>query len=296
MRGIDISNWQAGFIPSETDIDFCICKATEDVYFVDSECDGFIQDCIANDILWGFYHFAGHDEPENEAQFFYDNCLNYFTHGIPVLDYEVTNYDNVDWCERFIQKLHDLSGVWPLLYTSASWCGQFENSWIPEKCGLWVAGYPYRMTEWTDSEMPYNTYPFNVVAIWQFTSSLFIDGFSYISNQYDEDGNYTEAMINTVDGDIAYMDREGWMKYANPNGSTENVENANSSESISTSDSSNAKHIKSYEDIAVEVLDGKWGDGWIREQALKGAGYDYDLVQQMVNALIYADSVDYNGC
>ena len=91
MRGIDISNWQKGLIPSSLDIDFCICKATEGLDYTDPSCDVFVQNCIDNNILWGFYHFARENNPEDEAQYFYDNCRNYFNHGIPILDYETDN-------------------------------------------------------------------------------------------------------------------------------------------------------------------------------------------------------------
>ena len=166
MRGIDISNWQAGLIPSNMNIEFCIAKATEGLGYTDPSCDAFIQNCIQNDIPWGFYHFARENEPEQEAEYFYNECVNYFGKGIPVLDYETTNYDNRDWCERFMNKLHELSGVWGMLYISASRCGEYENSWLPEKCGLWVAGYPWYNPDWTEQEMPYNIYPWSFAAIW----------------------------------------------------------------------------------------------------------------------------------
>ena len=165
MHGIDVSNWQGGLIPSQLDIDFCICKATEGTGFVDSYCDGFIQDCKANGILWGFYHFNGQGNPEAEAQFFYDNTRDYFGHGIPVLDYEVETYNDRDWAERFIAEVHELSGVWPLLYTSASWLPKFYGSWLPEKCGLWLAGYPYPAATWTDDDIPYDISPWTFAAI-----------------------------------------------------------------------------------------------------------------------------------
>lgn len=41
-----------------------------------------------------------------------------------------------------------------------------------------------------------------------------------------------------------------------------------------------------YEQIAREVIDGKWGNGAQRKQALTKAGYDYTLVQQVVNKML----------
>lgn len=41
-----------------------------------------------------------------------------------------------------------------------------------------------------------------------------------------------------------------------------------------------------YEQIAKEVIAGKWGNGSTRKQKLMSAGYDYALVQQYVNKLL----------
>jgi len=288
MRGIDISNHQAGLNPSTLNIDFCICKATEGVGYVDPTCDTFILNCINNHILWGFYHFARENNPEEEAQFFYDNCKNYFNHGIPVLDYETTNYNNREWCERFLNKLYDLSGVWAMIYLSASRCGEYENSWIPDKCGLWVAGYPMAYTNWVENAMPYNIYPFRFAAIWQFTSSLF---------------------NRNLDGNIAYMDEDAWMKYANSTDNQQNVENPNTANKTTDdlvlevllgeygNDNDRKRMLNGrYEEvqnrinqlynIAGEVIEGKWGNGWNREQSLNGAGYPYEIVQRIVNAIL----------
>lgn len=292
MRGIDISNWQAGLSPSALNIDFCICKATEGIGYTDKCCDNWIQECINNGKLWGFYHFARENEPEDEAQYFYDECKGYFNYGIPVLDYETSNYNNCEWCERFLNKLHELTGIWAILYISASRCGEYENSWIPEKCGLWVAGYPWDNPNWTEQEMPYNIYPWSFAAIWQFTSGLYLDGY---------DGR--------LDGDIAYMNSEAWIKYAQ---STDNPQHVEKPKPIGKTlddyalevilgeygDGEDRKRLlgNKYEEvqnrvnqlyeIAEQVINGDWGNGWNREQALTGAGYPYTTVQLIVNNLL----------
>lgn len=43
---------------------------------------------------------------------------------------------------------------------------------------------------------------------------------------------------------------------------------------------------KSVEQIAKEVIQGKWGNGEIRKQKLTAAGYDYNDVQKKVNELL----------
>ena len=48
---------------------------------------------------------------------------------------------------------------------------------------------------------------------------------------------------------------------------------------------SKATKTKSVEDVAKEVLAGKWGNGATRKNKLEAAGYNYSEVQAMVNAL-----------
>ena len=43
---------------------------------------------------------------------------------------------------------------------------------------------------------------------------------------------------------------------------------------------------KSIEEIAKEVIAGKWGNGDARKKALTKAGYDYEAVQKKVNELL----------
>ena len=257
LKGVDISNWQAGIMPSNLGVDFCIVKATEGVSFTDKQCDHYISNCKANGILWGFYHFARPDKNTGvaEANFFHKQTKGYTGQGIPVLDYEVWGKVNdVAWCEKFLERYHELTGIWAMIYISASHCADFKGSWIPERCGLWVAGYPRRFTSFADAvTLPYDIHPWKVCAIWQFTSSLRLP-----------------AWNGDLDGDFAYMDAKGWAAYA---GSSD----APTSPEPSTPD---------YERLAREVWEGKWGTGWNRQNALDtayGAG-TYEKVQQIVNA------------
>lgn len=44
--------------------------------------------------------------------------------------------------------------------------------------------------------------------------------------------------------------------------------------------------VKTITDIAKEVINGKWGNGVVRQAKLKAAGYDYKKVQEEVNRLL----------
>lgn len=79
-------------------IDFCIVKATEGFRYVDPCCDGFVQQCKRKGILYGFYHFARNNDPEQEAAFFWEHTKGYVREGIPVLDIEDEKIP--DWGER----------------------------------------------------------------------------------------------------------------------------------------------------------------------------------------------------
>lgn len=288
MRGIDISNWQRGLDISKMQVEFCIMKATEGTAFVDAFCDGWIQQCIKLKKPFGFYHFAGKNDPVKEAEFFYSKCKGYFGKGIPVLDYEVDNPNNAQWCEKFIKRVHDLSGIWCMLYISAYRTSQYNNSWIPEKCGLWLAGYPATYAYWPGNVVcPYSCKPWKNIAIWQFTSQMVLLGY-----------------VGKLDGDIAYMSAKQWNNYvkAKTTQTTDETEKKQTIDDIvkdvldgkygngemrkkklGSKYAKVQKRIDTLYTVADEVIDGKWGNGWNREQALKGAGYPYDLVQRIVN-------------
>lgn len=44
--------------------------------------------------------------------------------------------------------------------------------------------------------------------------------------------------------------------------------------------------MKTNTELAHEVLEGKWGNGQDRRQRLTSAGYSYEAVQSIVNALV----------
>lgn len=248
MQGIDIASWQNGLDFHDVNVDFGIIKATEGTYYTNPCCDSWVTQLIEMGKPFGVYHFCNCEDPHAEAEYFYRECTGYIGKGIFVLDFETFQVDARTWCERFMQHFHDLSGIWPLLYVSASRLEEYNGSWIPDKCGLWLAGYPQTYTSWTDDALPYDVYPWDFAAIWQFTSSLIVPGWHA-----------------KLDGDIAYMDETAWMKYAGSNTSI-------------------VQPALSYKQLAAQIVKGQWGNGKEREKRLRDAGYDYDTAQEIVNA------------
>ena len=82
-----------------------------------------------------------------------------------------------------------------------------------------------------------------------------------------------------LDLNIAYMDRNVWMKYAAKNG--------NKPAAAPSKPAAPAK--KSEDTIAAEVIAGKWGNGQDRINRLKKAGYNPATIQAKVNAKLGAN-------
>lgn len=190
---LDTSNWQGGYNPALTGADAVIVKATEGTNFVDTYCDSIIQQCKSAGLPWGFYHFAGDNWwATEEAQYFVDNCRNYFGHGIPILDWEGSQ--SVNWVNKFVEHVHEETGVWPWIYANPC---RFEQD-VNQNCARWVASYPdVASPTWSQArgwDCP--AADGNVVA-WQFCSDGAVNGIA---------GN--------VDLDLFYGTKEQWLAYA----------------------------------------------------------------------------------
>lgn len=261
LYGTDQSKWQGNNV---TEGDFIIIKATEGVGYVDPTCDAKYQMNKAAGKLLGVYDFARPDlgSAEAEAQYFVDNTKGYIGEAILVLDWEQPGtQSNVGWAKEWLDKVYKLTGVRPLIYMSASVVNSYDWSSVAKDYGLWIAGYPnaYNVPNPprpNPGDMPYRIGAWEFWAIWQYTSSA-----------------------GTLDRDIANMDKKAWKKYAKPN-----------SEPAPTPTPTPAK--KTNEEIADDVLAGKWGNGDDRKKRLEAAGYNYDAIQAIVNNKM-APSISY---
>ena len=202
LHFIDISNWQKGMTLPEGKLDACIVKATEGMTFVDKYCDGFVQQCKRKGLLYGFYHFMTNANPEEQATFFAQHTEGYSREGIPVLDIESERIkDWGNYAQRFVDKYHAVTGVYPVIYCSAAYLSRFNGYPLVDTCGLWIAGYPDN-NERGINDVPqfrYDVSPWKFAAMWQYTSKGLVDW-------WDEH----------VDLDVAYMDEGAWKLYANP--------------------------------------------------------------------------------
>jgi GH25 family lysozyme M1 (1,4-beta-N-acetylmuramidase) len=263
LNGIDIASHQAGLDLNNIAFDFVIIKATQGIGYVNPYCDHWYQQAKALGKLIGFYHYASGNDAIGEADYFIENTLNYFHEAVPFLDWESDqngNWGNNDaaWCKAFCDRVYERTGVHPMVYVQASAMSRLEGQ-IGD-CGLWIAQYPnYVPTGYQDE--PWNEGAYSC-AIRQYSSVGRLDGWG---------GN--------LDLDKFYGDATAWMKYANPAGDTPVPTPSPEPVPAPTYD-------KSVDELAQEVIQGAWGNGDDRRNALTNAGYDYDAVQERVNEIL----------
>lgn len=194
LKGIDVSHHDPISL-DVTGVDFVIMKATEGTFFEDNTF-GYRMSRTPH-MLRGCYHFAHGNDPRAEARHFDNVTHKYLGTFAPVLDFEIEISTPVRWCEEFVDEYHTLTGMFPMLYTGAHFphqnmCALFDDSWIPDVCALWLAGYPAPpINHWIDRECSYPCGKWGKPDIWQFTSTLDLSGWP-------------------VDGNLAYMTEAGF--------------------------------------------------------------------------------------
>lgn len=173
MRGIDVSYWngkpfnavtEAGYRES----DFVIVKTTEGDWYTNPYIDYAIGRAKEDGKLWGFFHYAEGLDPVAEADFF---IRHWRDGGLPVLDWEGGGnaaWGSTTWCRRFVERVHERKGVWPVIYTGMDGCRQAGN--CADVCPLWFAGYPVDANSWDVPRFPYTIPVWGRYDIWQFTS------------------------------------------------------------------------------------------------------------------------------
>ena len=203
MNGIDVSNWQAGINLAAVPADFVIMKATQGTNYISPDCDRQYQQAKKAGRLLGVYHYVAGGNAIAEADYFVDNIKGYIGEAILVLDWESEQngaWGNEAYLEQLVRRVIERTGVKPLIYSMASRYAQVATVAKKLDCGLWIAQYA------SNDPTGYQAHPWNegayACAIRQYTSAGRLPGYG---------GN--------LDLNIAYMDRNAWMKYAAKSGS-----------------------------------------------------------------------------
>lgn len=268
LNGVDIASYQKDMDCSKIKADFVIIKATQGTSYVNPHCNKHYTQCKESGKLIGLYHYSTGCGAEAEADFFIKNVSNYIKEAILCLDWEHnekgganpifgTNSE-VDYVKRFMERVFARTGVYPLLYMSASVTRRRDWSSVAKICELWDAQYAsatkitdFQDSPWRDkkglgawSEPP---------AIHQYSSSGSIEG-------------YKQTSPNKLDMDIAYLTKEEWKALAN--GTYRKTLNI-------------SKEINP--EVIMDVLSNNYGTGAERTLRLTKAGYNPVDVQKKIN-------------
>lgn len=262
LKGIDISHHQKGIDLGAIDTDFVIIKATEGNGYTDEMCDTFYQKAKSLGKKLGVYHFARPDlgnPPEAEADWFIKETKGYHKEAILVLDWESGDLSNVAWAKAWLDRVYQQTGVKPLIYMSESPAKSYDWSSVANAdYGIWVAKYGVNNGE---PNTPPSINYWSFIALWQYTSKGRLQGYGS-----DLDLNYF------------YGDNTAWDKYAGGSPSSNPIQQTNPIET------------KSVDDLAQEVIAGKYGNGEDRKNAL---GSRYDEVQAKANEILGVNQVTY---
>lgn len=266
LIGTDLSYWQKDNYKSLIDNyakDFVIVRATFSKV-VDSYCDPIYQYAKSKGKKLGFYMFplTSNGDARAVAEWNYNQVKGYIKEAIPCIDWETTgghNIADVNWAYNFAKRFEELSGVKPVFYMNGSCEASYDwSKVVANNNGLWLASWG--ANDGKDHGTP-ATKHWKVVALHQFTSRY--GGQSLDADTFNGDGS-------------------AWDKYA-----------GKSSGSTPTPTPTPTPAKKSDEQIAMEVIAGKWGNGDDRKNRLQKAGYNYDAIQKIVNQKMGQSSAVY---
>lgn len=253
LQGIDVSSWQAGIDVSKVPCDFVIEKVSQGVTYVNPDCDRVIQQCIKIGKPFGVYHYVDGSGAVAEADYFVNNSRGYVGKGVLAIDWESADnkaWGNYGYLDTLVARVITITGVRPMIYAQASVYAQVAPIAQKYNCAIWCAQYA-DMNATGYQDQPWNEGAYSC-AIRQYSSAGRLPGWS---------GN--------LDLDKFYGDANAWRKYAGASGAATPA----------------PKPVdplagKSDNQLADEVIAGKYGDGDARKNAL---GARYAAVQAIVN-------------
>ena len=203
MNGIDVSSWQPGIDLSKVPADFVIVKTTQGDWYVSPNADAQYQSAKRAGRLLGIYHYIdGRGGAAGEVDFFIKNCKNYFKEALIAVDWEAEDngqWGNEAYLEEVVRLIKQKTGVTPLIYSMQSRYAQVKAVADRQNAGLWIAQYA------SMDPTGYQAHPWNE------------GSYSCAIRQYSSTGRLP-GWGGNLDLNLAYMDRNAWMRYAAPSG------------------------------------------------------------------------------
>lgn len=262
-KGLDISSYQKGinFDEIKSKVDFLILRAGFTGWGgdgtnknKDSCFENFYSKSKARGIPVGAYWYScanTYEKGKAEAEYLYNNCLKGKQFEYPIyMDVEEDRHQQVgksrmaDAIKGFCEYLEN-KGYYVGIYANSNYFNNFIDTAKLSMYDKWLA-------VWTSNKPSFKYCDYG---LWQNSSSGYISGMR-------------------VDTDYAYKDYPTIIKKAGLNGYSKGIPETPKVEPTK----------KSNDEIATEVINGNWGNGADRKNALTNAGYDYAVIQSIVNA------------
>lgn len=259
FRGIDVSHWQGAIDWTRVKaagIQFAIIKSggSDDGFYTDPRWEENYRNAKANGVAVGAYYFVGPGctsaaDGKADAERFLAQLKGKQLEYPVFIDLEATapsaKAGATEATIAFCQAL-EAAGYFAGIYSStdSGFRERLDDSKLTPFTH-WVAQYASKCTYC------------GAYGIWQYSSTGSVNGVS---------GN--------VDMDISYIDYPSTIKTGGFNGFDKSAASASTSTTTMK---------KSVDEIAAEVIAGKWGNGSDRKSRLTAAGYDYTTVQAKVN-------------
>lgn len=270
FRGIDVSHWQGAIDWAKvkaSGIQFAIIKSggSDAGFYTDPRWEENYRNAKANGIAVGAYYFVGSKctsaaNGEADAQRFLAQLKGKQFEYPVYIDVEATPASTkagaTEAAIAFCRAM-EAAGYYAGIYSStySGFRDRLDDSKLTPFTH-WVAQYASKCT--------YS----GAYGIWQYSSSGKVNGIN---------GN--------VDMDISYQDYPAIIKNGGFNGFTKQGGN--------TQQPAPVQPHKSVDELAREVLAGRWGNGDDRKNRITTAGYDYAAVQAKVNEMLGANQAVY---
>lgn len=191
---VDVYSGSSDSIIQDSHAQGVIVKATQGTSYVNPKCNHQVDLAKSLGKKLGYYHYAGGGDPVAEADYFISNIKNYIGTGILIIDWEKSQnsaFGDINWVRKFVDRVHEQTGVWCVIYVSESAISQVAN--CANDCGLWVAKYAsMHWNNWTIPNMNVSSGAFPYITGWQYTG-------------------------DDMDRSVWYVDEAGWDKLAKAN-------------------------------------------------------------------------------
>ena len=307
MKGLDISSYQDGIsfdAIKNNGIDFLILRAgftgwgTGVNYNRDRCFEVFYHKAKQYNIPVGAYWYScanNYEKGVAEARFMYENCLKGKQFEFPIyIDVEEDRHQKVgktfvtSAIKGFCETLEKL-GYYVGIYANLNYFNNYIDTPALSMYDKWFA---YWKKDLNKPSFPYGDY-----GLWQNSSDGYVAGqrvdtniaykdYSTIIKNAKLNGFTDNIIVNELDKysdeELAKMVWQG--KYGN--GEERKIQLGDRYNAVQNLVNKGVGKLKSVDEIAKEVINGKWKNYPERKTLLENAGYNYSEVQKRVNEML----------